>query len=518
MVKGVKVWWFVMCSLLLVGAVDAASKAKGRVFYDQNENQKYDQGELLLPDVRVSNGEVIVKTNAMGQFELPYDDEETIFFVIKPAGWRTPVNDHQLPQFYHIHKPKGSPKLKYEGIAPTGKLPKSIDFPLYPQDEPDKFKAVLFADPQPRTQEEIDFVSHDVVEELVGTDATFGVTLGDIMFDRLSLFDSQNAAIALIGIPWYNVVGNHDINLDAPDDFHSNETFKSVFGPPYYSFDYGKVHFIVLDDVEWFAGEGDKRGHYKGGLDKRQMAFIKNDLALVPQEQLIVLFMHIPLVNIENREELYRLIETRPFTMSVSGHTHYQEHVFLTAEDGWQGPKPHHHVINVTVSGSWWRGATDEQGIPLTPMRDGAPNGYSIVTFDGTDYDIAFKAAGFDADYQMHIFAPDSVSVADVGSTQVVANVFGGSVRSKVEMRIGENGTWLLMTKTEMEDPYYVALKQLEETHPPKRRKLPGVMKSDHIWTASLPSELKRGTYFIYVRTTDMFGKTYMEQRVIRVQ
>ena len=33
----------------------------------------------------------------------------TILFVIKPRGWRTPLTDDMLPQFYYIHKPHGSP-------------------------------------------------------------------------------------------------------------------------------------------------------------------------------------------------------------------------------------------------------------------------------------------------------------------------------------------------------------------------------------------------------------------------
>ena len=36
--------------------------------------------------------------------------------------------------------------------------------------------------------------------------------------------------------------------------------------------------------------------------------------------------------------------------MSVSGHQHYQQHLYLGKEDGWEGDKPHHHVINVTAS------------------------------------------------------------------------------------------------------------------------------------------------------------------------
>ncbi len=213
-------------------AADELAIARGVVFHDANGNGRLDAGEKRLSDIRVSNGADIVKTSADGQYEIPVNDD-SIVFVIKPTGWRTPISENQIPRFYYIHKPKGSPPLKFQGVAPTGDLPKSIDFALYPQAEPEQFKAILFGDPQPRNQQEIDYIAHDVIEELVGTDASFGVTLGDILFDDLSLFEAQARSIALLGIPWYNVVGNHDINYDAPNDSISDETFERHFGPAY---------------------------------------------------------------------------------------------------------------------------------------------------------------------------------------------------------------------------------------------------------------------------------------------
>jgi hypothetical protein len=228
-----------------------AGEATGFVFHDKNENGIHDEGEPGIPKVAVSNQREVVVTDAEGKWKLPHGDD-TIFFVIKPSGWKTPVNEFQLPQFYYIHKPNGSPKnFRYAGVEPTGPLPESINFPLTPAEEPDTFKAVFFGDPQPRSIQQIDYMAHDVIAELIGTDAKFGVTLGDILFDDLDLFEASNANVAMIGIPWYNVVGNHDINFDSPNDRDSDETFHKHFGPNYYSFDYGAVHFLVLDDVEW---------------------------------------------------------------------------------------------------------------------------------------------------------------------------------------------------------------------------------------------------------------------------
>ncbi len=491
--------------------------ATGIVFEDRDGDGVRDANETGLSGIRVSNGLEIVRTDRRGRWKLPVG-EDTGFFVIKPQGWMTPLDANNLPKFSYIHKPAGSPKLRYEGVKPTGPLPSSIDFALHRQREPDKFRAIFFGDPQPRDQKEIDYISHDVVEELIGTDASFGVSLGDVMFDNLSLYDSLNGSVALIGIPWYNVLGNHDINYDAPNDELSDETWERVYGPAYYSFDHGQAHFVVLDDVRWSGRTPTDPGKYTAALGPKQLQWLKNDLALVPDKKLIVLMMHIPLTGVEDRQEVYRLIEKRPFTLSVSGHTHYQEHKLITSADGWRGPKPHHHVINVTVSGSWWSGAPDERGIPHTTMRCGAPNGYSIFTFDGNQYSLEFKASGRSRDYQMNIYAPESIEAHQAPSVEVLANVFGGSEKSKVEMRF-DGGEWSTMEKVAKFDPAFLAMKVAEASStPPPGRKLPAVIPSPHLWRGSLPRRPALGVRRIEVRTTDMFGQSYQASRAITVR
>ncbi|WP_233579000.1 calcineurin-like phosphoesterase C-terminal domain-containing protein [Tautonia sociabilis] len=499
---------------------DRPATATGVVFHDRDRDGSRGDDEEGIAGVRVSNGREIATTDAEGRYELPIDDD-TILFVIKPRGWMTPVNEDHLPRFFYIHKPAGSPESRFPGVAPTGPLPESIDFPLHPQAEPDVFRALFFGDTQPRDLKEVEYIAHDVIEPILreGTDASFGVTLGDIVFDDLSVMDPLNKAIALIGIPWYNVIGNHDMNYDADDDDHSDETFERIYGPSYYAFDHGPVHFLVLDDVSWFVPEGEDRGRYIGGLGARQMEFIRNDLAMIPEDQLVVLMMHIPLLEVEDRQELYRLIEQRPFALSVSAHTHFLEHVFIGEEDGFRGAQPHHHVVNVTVCGSWWSGTPDEQGIPHTTMRDGAPNGYSVFTFDGHDYDIEFRAARRPADHQMTIFAPEEVASSDAGDTEVLVNVFNGSEKSTVEMAFGDSESWTLLEHVAVPDPYYAKMKELEAgANPPPGRKLPGIIDSPHIWRGLLPADPEPGTHVIRVRTTDQFGKTYFDQRIIRVR
>src|SRR6188474_488366 len=108
-------------------------KASGFVFLDSNQNGRRDPGERGLAGVEISDQSQIVSTDRDGRWELPVEsDEDTTYFVVKPRGYMTPVDGDQLPRFYYIHKPKGSPKQKYPGVEPTGPLPASIDFPLVP--------------------------------------------------------------------------------------------------------------------------------------------------------------------------------------------------------------------------------------------------------------------------------------------------------------------------------------------------------------------------------------------------
>lgn len=491
--------------------------AQGYVFHDRNGSGKRQEGDPGVAGVCVSNGVDVVKTDQNGKWRLPIA-EDTVLFIVKPSGWKVPLGANNLPNYYYIHKPNGSPTFKYFGVSPTGSLPESIDFPLQPHKESSKFTMVLFGDPQPRNQTEIDYIAHDVVEQVardvLAVDAKFGLSLGDEMFDDLGLYESLNRTVGTIGLPWYNTVGNHDLNYDAEDNAASTETFHRIYGPNYYAFNYGRVHFIVLDNVYW---NGAKSPGYHGEFTNKQLEFVKNDLAYVSKDRLVVIAMHIPLDDVKNREDLFRLIEDRPYTLSFSAHTHVQSHMFLGEKEGWKGKTPHHHLNHVTVCGSWWEGALDERGIPHATMSDGGPNGYSIVEFDGSKYKINFRPASRPETEQMNIWIPEQISRDEVALTEIVVNVFAGSERSVVEMKVGD-GPWAKMANFEGKCPYFVKLKEIEAgPKPPTGLKLPNPSTTNHLWKANLPSTLSAGTHAIEIRTTDMFGQTHTDRRIVRV-
>ena len=541
-------WAGLMYVLLSPGA--GAETAKGRVFNDLDGNGTFDAGEPGIAGVRVSDGINVTQSDAQGVYSLEIGDEAVIF-VTKPRGYGVPVDKDQLPRFYYIHQPNGSPSgLRYPGIEPTGPLPDQINFPMIQRDEPTSFEAVLFADPQPQTEIELDFIRDDVVAELIGTTAKFGITMGDIMFDEMSLFPRYNAIMGQIGIPWYNVPGNHEINYLAEGNRYARETFKRYFGPRYYSFEYGDALFVMLDNIEYQGnGEGDPgdirgTGGYIANIGKVQLAWLKQELEFVEEERLIFVGMHAPLasylspdatgINTADRRELFKLLSGRPNLYSVAGHTHTTEHVYFGKEDGFRGPGEFHHHVLSTVSGSWWSGPFDERGVPTTDQRDGTPNGYHILEIDGTDLKLRYKAAGRSASYQMRILFDvafhgltrdgmrdfragelfDGRMMKDqVPAAEILVNLFDGGPKSIVEFRIDE-GEFLPMQRVLRKDPFMIEVFARNEA---TKKSWLEATPSSHIYTADLPDDLEVGVYTVSIRAQDEFGRVHHGHAVLEI-
>jgi hypothetical protein len=488
----------------------------GYVYADLNQNFKKDKREKGIAQVSVTNGIEVVQTDSLGRYTLPIKDDQ-IIAVIKPADYDLPKNELNLPQFYYIHKPAGSPVLEYEGVAPTGELPKEINFALLPAKEESEFTALVFGDPQPYNLLEVEFFEKGIVSEVIGiNNVKLGISLGDLVGDDLSLFKPYQEAIAKVGIPWYNVLGNHDLNFDVNRDEHADETFEAHFGPSNYAFNYGKVHFIVLDDV-LYPDPRDSMGYW-GGFREDQLAFVKNDLALVPKDHLIVLAFHIPLFDEDygdtfrdsDREALFDLLKEFPHTLSLSAHTHLQRHEFFYEDSGWKQQKPHHHYNVGTTSGDWYKGKTNEKGIPVSRMRDGTPKGYAFIDFKGNSYELRYKVADREPSYQMDIFAPKVIEKDKRTSAGIFVNFFIGNEKSTLRYRI-DGGEWRDMRYLEDYDPTYL-LEMFEwdtttELLEGKRPSNP--QRSRHLWRANIPNQLPVGKHIIEVEAIDMFGKRY---------
>lgn len=510
--------------LLISASLLGQGKATGFVFNDANGNGKKDRREQGIAGVSVSNGVDVVQTDAKGRYELAIGTDN-IISVIKPSGFRINTNPDNLPQFFYIHKPEGSPKAKYAGVAPTGKLPDELNFGLISTAEKAEFTSLIFGDPQAYDLSEIDYFERGVVAEVEGIkDVAFGLSMGDLVGNDPDLFRPYIKAVKKVGIPWYNLLGNHDINFDATTDELSDESYEAHFGPANYAFNYGKVHFIVLDDVIYPDPRGGKG--YWGGFRPDQLEFIKNDLALVEKDRLIVIAMHIPLsepwgdaFRDEDRLELFRILKDFPHTLSLSAHTHLQKQDYFGKADGWLQEKPHHHYNVGTTSGDWYSGKLDDKGIPIGTMRDGTPKGYAFIHFKDNAYTIDYKVAGKPNDYQMELYAPRLVSGVRKNKAYLYANFFMGSPSDELRFRV-DSGEWKKMEFTGSPDPSYLELlREWDRTDVimPGRRSS-NAEDCQHLWVGRLPHMIGAGEHTIEVEATDRYGKKHAAKTSYKIE
>ncbi|AZZ94122.1 phosphohydrolase [Hahella sp. KA22] len=410
--------------------------AEGRVFEDRNRNGKLDRGERGLPRVRVSNGYDVALTDHRGYYKLPAKSRGLnafTLFVTKPAGFELPVNEDNVPQFSYHHIPNGSPELRFGGLPASGPQPKAVNFPMVRGPYKKRFKIAVSGDTQPYSNNEVGYVRDSLAAELAAReDLELVMIEGDIIGDDLGLYPRLKKTMSVAGVPVYLTPGNHDIDNDATSDKHSLDTFKREWGPAYYSFEVGDVHFVVLDNVRYpCTPESDNADGkhdycdnpataptYNGVIDEAQVEWLANDIAATSEHKLIVLNMHIPLVSFsdmgstkhqtDNVAWLYELLQGRP-ALALAGHTHNLENI-VAGEfyQGWDeavgaGPTPIPHIITGATAGSWWSGDFDDNNLPMSIQRMGAPRGYMLFEFKGSQFTSTFKAAGKGPQEQMSV-------------------------------------------------------------------------------------------------------------------
>lgn len=476
----------------------------GVVFDDRNGDGLREAGEPGLASVAVSNGVDVALTDGSGAYLLP-DRPGARIFVIKPRGWRPPVDGANLPMFY----------------APPGGG--RADFPLVRSDEPDDMRALIFTDPQPSSPAEVGYLSRGLVERLGRRpDVAFGVTLGDVVYDRPDLFGAVNRVLARVGVPWYSLPGNHDLALGTPDEGAAAAPFESVYGPSTYAFHAGPALFAALDDVRPLGGP-----RYTGGLRADQFEFLGNLLRVAPPDEWLVLMMHIPLFAPDpsgtegfrgaDRLRLFGLLRGRPRVLILSGHTHYQRHVMHGQEDGWTGSDPIHEYNVAAACGGFWGGPRDADGIPVATMWDGTPPGYAILSFRGAAVSLDYVPARMPADHQIELHAPEAVAPRQ-GYVSFYANVFNGHDGWTVEARM-DGRAWNPMRRILGWDPAYAAdfLAQDAVDRPAAGPRLPDPVVCYHLWRGALPADLPLGMHVLYVRATDPDGRTYSSQRALSI-
>ena len=434
--------------------------------------------------VAVSDGRQVVDTQADGRFELVTSPERGFVFMSVPSGYSVPVSDVGTARFYAPIEATGSEQ------AVTFQL----DADARSQE---RHTLLLLGDIQTEDRQEMDWFLSQSVPDLrstiqsLGDQDVFGISCGDIMYDNLEFYPDYEGGVQALGVPFFQVIGNHDLDQEETTDEASTTTFSRHFGPRYYSFNRGSVHYVVLDDVFWH-GSG-----YLGYVDADALEWLAQDLSRVEPGAPVIVATHIPVVGsqhqrtgsrtpspsvaVMNREALYRLLE--PFQAHVlTGHTHECEHVF---EGG-----VHEHVTGA-VCGAWWSG-------PI--CHDGTPNGYCVYEIRGEEVTWRYKSTGLPEDHQMRIYGPG----ADLAAPEeLVVNVWNWDPEWTVRWFVDGEPRGPLARRTGV-DPLSVELHMGSEL--PPRRTWVEPMPTNHLFYTPYS-----GAGRVTVEVTDRFGRTFTE-------
>lgn len=450
----------VISSQGIFGANLTGIRIKGRI---TSQNKK-------LANVIVSDGFSVVKTNAKGKYELPYNNLARFVFISIPAGYAFP-NESGIAMHYRV-------------LAPQEK--RDYDFELVPLSADDqKHNFIIWADPQVKNEDDVRLMlSQSVpdVRKLIDSSPNslyHGIGVGDLVWDEHSLFKRYNEAVAGMGIPFFQVLGNHDMDYRKGGDETSDNTFGSNYGPTHYSFNRGKVHYVVLDDVRYLG----KEREYDGYISQQQLNWLKQDLEHVPKDHLLIVSVHIPVHNsVKNNTDLYALLEPFKKVHIMSGHTHYNKNVISN------NVYEHNHG---TVCGAWWTG-------PI--CSDGAPNGYGVYEVNGTELNWYYKGTGKDKNYQISL----DVEVL-TNQKRLLANVWNWDPEWKVEWWADDKPMGAL-ENTMGYDPQAVRLFKGDKL--PVKRSFAEPSRTEHLFMAHFSPDVKN----VKVVATDRFGAKYEQE------
>jgi hypothetical protein len=180
---------------------------------------------------------------------------------------------------------------------------------------------VRFAIIGDRTGDHQDSVYEKVVAEAAKANPEFIITVGDHIegyeqTDTMKLDEEWKeikAIVAPLKMPFYFTPGNHDITYD-----NALGTYERNAGRPYYSFDYKRMHFVVLDASRWESSDK---------LPAEQLDWLASDLAKAAKAKYTFVFYHKPFwtasVADGKHDTLHSLFKKYGVDAVFNGHNHY---------------------------------------------------------------------------------------------------------------------------------------------------------------------------------------------------
>jgi predicted MPP superfamily phosphohydrolase len=304
------------------------AEVSGTVFDDTNRNGTQDAGEVGIAGVAVSNQDAVVTTDAKGTFRL-VSAGTGVVFVCTPDTYRAvgpfwrPADSTKPLSFALARNPAGA-ELTFIHASDTHISPASL----------------------PRTQRLRSLVDSIGPGLLLIT--------GDLVRDALRVPEAQAVGYyelfmkerGAFRTPVFTVPGNHEnfgierdsSHVPATHPLYGRGMYHHYFGPDYYSFTRGGVHFVGLNTVDI----DDQR--YYGHVDSLQLAWLERDLALVPPATPIVTFDHIPFFTTVEGLNGYNDQPPAPSLITVNGKTVYR-HSVSNAGDVLAVLRKHRHVL-----------------------------------------------------------------------------------------------------------------------------------------------------------------------------
>jgi hypothetical protein len=412
---------------------DARKKSFGRIYINivEDIDFKPDAGTTVygivssagvgVENVVVSDGAEVTVTNEKGIYQLKSAKKWGYVFISVPSGYEVP-SVGVLPQFHRA-------------LKNSADVVERADFKLEKVDGQDSYKIFMLGDMHlaNRTGElsQVAQFTSDLTDYMTRHkgEKMYALTLGDMTWDLYWYSNSYyfpqylntiNSQIKNLQI--FHTMGNHDNDFQTRSDYDAAVKYVDQICPTYYSFNIGKVHYVVMDDIDCSSYDGTESRNYVKSLSAEQLDWLAKDLSHVAKTTPVVVAMHAQVFypttsgfkidhDQVNTLRLFDILDGYTVRF-VTGHTHKLFNVTPDAPivDGHN----FREYNSGSVCASWWWSGNLTPGIHIG--TDGTPGGYGIWDVTGTDFQCLYKSTGWPEEYQFRSYDLNNVhfSMADV--------------------------------------------------------------------------------------------------------
>lgn len=366
-------------------AITQGNNAVGLV-YDSETGQG-------IEGVPVTDGYSFTLTDRNGVYQMKANRYCRIIYISVPSEYEIPLKENSsIPKFYSTTD-FDRKRMNRNDFALKKLAREENDWTLIAMGDPQCYK---MADHDRYVNETISDLKKNMTYHLNKGEYqnAYAVTLGDLVSDTPDLFPDMERSMSDLKfnekggqrwMPFFQCAGNHDHNARYSSAYEAVNTFIEHFGPVDYSFNRGKVHVVVMDNVIVTENKG-TTWKYDGGYTDMQWKWLQEDLSLVEdkEDRMIILVSHIPFrygvakdgacVNFDKHyyDVLKALTEFKEAHLMI-GHTHYTHNYIHTGYVTKSGLPVYEHVHNAAC-GAWWSGNLSVAG---------SPNGYTCYEISG---------------------------------------------------------------------------------------------------------------------------------------